>query len=387
MSVVVPTFREAAGLAALVERLVGALAGCGWEWELLLVDDDSDDGTERIVGELTRTAPVRLHVRRGVARDLSRSVLLGIRLARFDRVVVMDADLSHPPERIARLLAALDAGAELALGSRYGAGGSVDPSWSPPRRLGSRLATALARPLVSCGDPLSGFFAVDRRILPAADRLRPGGYKIALELMVRGRLRVAEVPIDFRDRSTGASKMNLRVLAAYLGQLARLYAFRVRRGSGRGRGQRRVGRFARRLAAFGAVGASGFALDVACYVGLQWVGLDHRLARAISFWPAVTWNWFANRRVTFGDFPPDRRVPQWGRFVLASLAGLIANAGGYAALTTFLPWFDAHRWVALVAGVGLGAILNFALAAGYVFRAEGAAVRDGARRRGSDEVL
>ena len=230
VSVVVPTFREAAGLRALVERVRDALSGYGAEWELLLVDDDSGDGSEEVVAALASSAPVRLHVRREPPRDLSRSVLLGIGLARFDRVVVMDADLSHPPERIPALLGALDAGAELALGSRYVPGASVDRGWSRGRRLSSRLATALAQPLVACADPLSGFFAADRRRLPGPERLRPGGYKIALELMVRGRLRVTEVPIVFHDRRIGASKMGWRTLAAYLRQLARLYGFHLAGG-------------------------------------------------------------------------------------------------------------------------------------------------------------
>ena len=227
-SIVVPTFREAACLGALVERVRDAVGPGGPRWELLIVDDDSRDGTERIVAELAGRAPVRLHVRSGVPRDLSLSVLRGIELARFDRVVVMDADLSHPPECIGNLLAALDAGADLALGSRYAGGGSVDADWGRGRALGSWFATLLARPLVSCADPLSGFFAADRRRLPAPERLRPGGYKIALELMVRGRLRVAEAPIDFRDRGDGASKMRPRVVAQYLRQLLRLYGFRLR---------------------------------------------------------------------------------------------------------------------------------------------------------------
>ncbi len=124
-----------------------------------------------------------------------------------------------------------------------------------------------------------------------------------------------------------------------------------------------------RFLAFAAVGASGFVLDVACFLALQWVGLDHRLARAAAFWPAVTWNWFLNRRITFAGRPRDRRAAQWARFVLGSLVGLTVNAGGYAVLTTFVRYFDEHRWLALLVGVGLGGIANFALAARYVYRA------------------
>ena len=226
MSVIVPTYREAAGVAALVARVAEVLDATGLEWELLLVDDDSGDGIEELAASLGRRYPVRLHVRRRPPRDLSRAVLLGFRLACFDRVVAMDADLSHPPESLPHLLAALDSGAAMALGSRY-AGGAVDAGWPLRRALGSRMATALARPLVACVDPLSGFFAMDRRDLPPAEHLRPGGYKIALEIMVRGGFRVREVPIRFRDREAGESKMSGRVLCLYLRQLLRLYGFRL----------------------------------------------------------------------------------------------------------------------------------------------------------------
>ena len=109
-------------------------------------------------------------------------------------------------------------------------------------------------------------------------------------------------------------------------------------------------------------------LDIACYIGLQWLGLDHRLARVVSFWPAATWNWFLNRKVTFHERPPDRRVHQWARFVAGSLAGLAVNAGSYALLTTFVAYFIDRRWLAMLFGVALGGLLNFVLAARYVYR-------------------
>ena len=225
VSIVVPTYREAANLAAVAGRVDAALRAAGIEWELIFADDDSGDGSEAIVAGLARRLPVRMEVRRERPRDLSRSVLLGMRLAGFDRIVVMDADLSHPPERIADLLRALDTGCDMALGSRYAPGGTVGP-WSRGRALGSRLATLLARPLVQCSDPLSGFFAVDRFAIPHEGALRPVGFKIALELMVRGRLRVTEVPIHFRDRKLGASKLGPRQHLDFLRQLCRLYALR-----------------------------------------------------------------------------------------------------------------------------------------------------------------
>jgi len=227
VSIVVPTLREAENISALAACIHGALSDRGVEWELLLVDDDSRDGSEAVVAEIARRLPVRIETRRAARRDLALSVLLGMRRARFDRIVVMDADLSHPPDRIADLLAALDDGCDIVVGSRYVPGASVDPAWGRRRVLVSRLGTLLARPLADCRDPLSGFFATDRRHLPDLDSLRPVGYKIALELMVRGRLRVREVPIRFVDRRQGTSNLSWRTHRDFLCHLCRLYGHRL----------------------------------------------------------------------------------------------------------------------------------------------------------------
>lgn len=224
VSIVVPTLREAENLRPLAERVAGTLAGRGVAWELLFVDDDSGDGSDAVAAELAGRLPVRMEVRRGARPDLSRAVLDGIARSRFDTVVVMDADLSHPPERIPDLLAALGAGCDMAVGSRYVRGASTAGDWGLSRVVNSRVATLLAAPLTRCADPMAGFFAVDRRALPDLATLRPVGFKIGLELMVRGRLRVREVPIAFVDRHRGKSKLRWRQQADYLLHLGRLYA-------------------------------------------------------------------------------------------------------------------------------------------------------------------
>ena len=354
VSIVVPTFREAANIPHLVERIHAALSDSGTSWELLLVDDNSEDCSEAVVAELADRLPVRMVTRRQLPRDLSLSVIEGIRLCRFDRLVVMDADLSHPPERIVDLLTALDADCDMVIGSRYAPGGVIDRTWSRWRVLNSRVAISLALPLVSCSDPMAGFFATDRRLLPDLRTLQPIGYKIALELMVRGKLRVKELPIDFRDRSLGSSKMNWRQQLNFLCHLCRLYRFKF-------------GGIARVLC-FGLVGASGFLIDVAGYFCLQWIGLEHRLARFLSFWPAVTWNWRLNRSLTFGERPPQPRARQWGKFVASSLVGLTVNVGSYTILTSYVDVFAHHRLPALLLGVVLGTLFNFLLANLYVYR-------------------
>ena len=354
VSIIVPTFREAANIANLAERIDAALRGSGIGWELLLVDDDSGDGSEAVAAELGLRLPVRLVTRRDAPRDLSLAVIEGIRQCRFDRLVVMDADLSHPPERIANLLDALDADCDMVVGSRYAPGGIVDRSWSVYRVLNSRLATWLARPLVACADPMSGFFATRRDALPDLGALRPMGYKIALELMVRGRLRVREIPIDFRDRSVGFSKMNWRQQIRFLRHLSRLY-------------NHKFGSLAR-IPFFSLVGASGLAVDLACYLALQWAGVEHRLARFLSFWPAVSWNWALNRGLTFSERARQPRLGQWARFMASSLIGLGVNVGSYALLTSYVDLFDRHRLVAFFLGVGLGSLVNFLVADLYVYK-------------------
>ena len=223
VTIVVPTLREAPNLEPLAERVAGALVGRGLAWEMLLVDDDSDDDTLDVAGRLARRLPLRIEVRRGNRPDLSQAVLQGIAHARYDRVVVMDADLSHPPERIPDLLAGLAAGCDMVVGTRYAAGASTAGDWGLARVLNSRFATLLAAPMTACSDPMAGFFAVDRRALPDRAALRPVGYKIGLELMVRGRLRVGEVPIAFDDRHRGKSKLGWRQRLDYLRHLGRLY--------------------------------------------------------------------------------------------------------------------------------------------------------------------
>jgi len=231
ISIIVPTFQEAENLRLLVGRVFAALQSAGLEGELIFVDDASDDGTEAIVEELARTHPIRVIVRRG-ERGLSSAVLRGFEQAKHDLLVVMDADLSHPPERIPGLVQPIrDGSADFVIGSRYVAGGkTID--WTLPRRINSLAATLLARPLVRVRDPMAGFFALHRRTWEGAAALNPVGYKIGLELLIKGRCRrVVEIPIEFSDRLHGRSKLTIRQQWLYLVHLARLYRFKYPVGS------------------------------------------------------------------------------------------------------------------------------------------------------------
>lgn len=224
ISVVVPTYREADNLRALVTRVDEALRPTGVPYELIIADDNSLDGTEEIACELAREFPVKLIVRTS-DRDLSLAVLDGLREARGAFLVVMDADLSHPPRQIPELIAPLREGrADFTIGSRYVAGGSTQ-DWGGHRRLNSYVATLLARPLiVGLRDSMSGFFALRRETFATGRNLNPIGYKIGLELLCRCDIRCPlEIPIRFQDRTKGHSKLNLEQQARYLVHLNRIY--------------------------------------------------------------------------------------------------------------------------------------------------------------------
>jgi len=226
VSIVVPTLNEAANLPALMRRIDATMAGRSYE--VLIVDDSSTDDTYDVCSTLSREYPLHLFVRTKPENGLSGAVLYGLARARGNLLLVMDADLQHPPEQIPDLLGPLERNeAEFVIGSRYVAGGSTDGKWGALRRLNSWVATFLARPFAGhTRDPMSGFFALSRETYERAGRLNPIGYKIALELMCKCRVRkVCEVPIHFGIREAGESKLSVRQQVRYLDHLSRLYDF------------------------------------------------------------------------------------------------------------------------------------------------------------------
>ncbi len=225
ISIVIPTYNESGSLPTLVERLAVALSGR--DWELIVVDDGSPDGTADLAAAMAPRLPVKV-VRRPGKLGLASAVLDGFKAANGEVLVCMDADLSHPPEVVPHLVDALADGAELAVGSRYVAGGGVE-DWPLRRRVVSRVACLMGNALVPVRDATSGFFALRRSIIDGV-RLNPIGFKIGFEVIARGRYTaVVEVPYTFHDREHGSSKFGRREIAQYvqqLGQIARDKALR-----------------------------------------------------------------------------------------------------------------------------------------------------------------
>lgn len=223
---VLPTYNERDRLAELVSALFDACGTRGIKLELVIVDDNSPDGTGAIADELARTSQIRV-IHRQAKLGLGTAVVAGFAVASAQVVGVMDADFSHPPALVPQMFDTFHAtGAELVVASRYVPGGST-PNWPWKRRLLSRAACLLARPLSPIRDAASGFFLI-RQDVARATTIRAGGFKICLELIVRsGATHLIEIPYRFDDRELGESKMSLREAAGYLVQLRDLYVFRA----------------------------------------------------------------------------------------------------------------------------------------------------------------
>ena len=355
ISIIVPAYREAENLPVLIPRIAAALSGRSFE--IIIADDFSGDGTNEACAQLSEKFPVRLLSRRG-ARGLSPAVIDGIAEASGEFAVVMDADLSHPPEKIIELAEVLKTdAADFVVGSRYVKGGAMAGDWPLFRRLNSWAATVLARPLAPLADPMSGFFALRRAQMPPREKLSPIGYKIGLEIAVKAEYparRIAEIPIFFSDRQIGESKMTFREQFNYLRHLRRLYHYRRPKTM--------------EALQFGAVGFAGFIIDAIFYLGLQAAGMPHLGARAAAFWPAASFNWFLNRIMTFKTRPRMNAAAQWAGFLIVSGAGFCVNWGVYALLATNSEFFKENLFAAFIFGILAGAVFNFIAADRLVFR-------------------
>jgi dolichol-phosphate mannosyltransferase len=220
VSIVIPTRNERDNIVLLLDAIRARMYGR--EFEVCVVDDDSPDRTWEIVSAYAISHPEISVIRRIRERGLSSAVIAGFQKARGDVFAVMDADLSHDPSLLPRLIDAIDAGADVAVGSRRIPGGGAE-NWKWHRRKTSDMATSLARLWLNTplSDPMSGYFAVRRSVFEGISGAMQGkGYKILLEIVCLAHPKeIVELPYVFRDRRQGVSKLTPKVGAAFLKSL------------------------------------------------------------------------------------------------------------------------------------------------------------------------
>jgi dolichol-phosphate mannosyltransferase len=345
ISVIIPTYNESDNIASLLERIEGTLSNR--EYEVLFVDDNSSDGTAEIARSLSSRYPVRVIVRPD-ERGLASAVVEGLKWAEGRVAAVIDADLQHPPEVLAGLVNALEAGADIAVASRYVAGGGCQ-DWGMLRKIMSKGAVFLCHLLLPATrgvkDPMSGFFMLDLKGVEGAD-LMPTGYKILLEILMMGRFsNVVEVPYIFKTRMRGESKLDLRQQMEYL---RHIYSLMRRKGE--------LIRFVK----FCLVGLSGVLVNM----GLLWlltevVGLFYLLSAPISIETSIVTNFILNDLFTFSDRRSSgakslfRRL---GKFNLVCLGGLGINTMVLWLLTEHV---GVYYLVSNICGIAAATLWNY----------------------------
>ena len=353
LSIIVPTYNERENIPTLVSRVHQALEG--YKYELIVVDDNSPDGTAQIAESLSEKYPVRVICRK-TERGLATAVVTGFNQAKGEVLGVIDADLQHPPERIPELLHAIHKGADVAIGSRYIPGGGME-GWSRMRQLMSKVATLVARislPSVrKVNDPMSGFFLLRKGVIDDVE-LKPVGYKILLEILARGHVKgVAEIPYVFRERERGESKLNITEQRSYLQHVIKLAA-----------NERGVRRFIQ----FCLVGTSGVGVNLF----LLWLlhgefGLSHHISGIISIEASVLSNFILNDTWTFRDRRRGYFAARALKFNVVSIVGAGINFALFSALTDVV---ELHYILSMLAGIAAATAWNFGVNFLWTWRKE-----------------
>jgi len=287
-SIVLSTCSEKGNVHALLERILRSMQSLGCRFEIIIVDDDGPNETWRVASQCADRYPVRVIRRRG-ERGLATALLKGVETSAYDTIVVMDAGLQHPPEKVPELVSRVGNGTDIAIGSRFVEHGAAG-EFSFLRRLTSKSADILARTMFrrlrGIKDVESGFFAFNKDVVAQA-HLRPVGYNLLLEILVQGDYEtVSEIGYSFDKREVGVSKLGIRNAVSYVRHVSSLFY--------------RSGEF-HRFARFCTVGGIGAVLNLAMLYWLTQLGMYYLLAGAIAIEVGLLSNFALNKSWTFKD--------------------------------------------------------------------------------------
>ena len=356
LAIVLPTLNERDNIAPLIARIADALGPDGWE--VLVVDDNSADGTAEEARQLSLTDPRLRVIQRIGRRGLASAAIEGFCATAAPFVAVMDADHQHDPELLSAMLASVQAGeAQVAVASRFAAGASTAEWNRPDREKLSNMANALARRLtgVELSDPMSGYFllstATARRLVPNLSGI---GFKILLDLLATASppLTVKDFPMNFSARRSGESTLDRAIAFDFLAGLYDKSFGRV---------------IPTRFALFGTVGLVGVGVHMAILaLSLEVLGAPFAWGQAAATFGAMSFNFWLNNWLTYRDKRLDGArdlLRGWLSFIVACSIGAFANV----AVATTLHDFGIHTLPAALAGIAIGSVWNFALSSRFVW--------------------
>jgi len=349
LSIVIPTYNEKENILILVEKIFNELKQNNIAGEIIVVDDNSPDGTGKILENLKNKSINIIH--RSGKLGLSSAAIEGFKQASSDVVCLMDADLSHPAEKISEMFTEIKNGYDLIIGSRYIKTGKI-VGWNFKRKLMSKTATYLARPFTKVKDPMTGFFMIKKECLNL-NELDSKGFKILLEILVKSKIeKIKEIPITFTNRKEGKSKASSKEISDYL---KNLYGYsRLKKPS-------HV-----QFVKFAIVGAIGTIINLfVLYILTELFGLYYLISAIFAFFLAMTNNYVFNKKWAFNEKIETNFTSKYLKFALVSVFGLVINL---SILYYFVEYLGLYYMLAQVFGIVSGFLLNFFLNKHWTFK-------------------
>ena len=359
--IIVPTYNEAGNILRLVEALRAQALSVSHEMHVLVVDDNSPDGTGKLVREAMQR-DARLHLLSGEKTGLGAAYVRGMQYAMdelaADVVFEMDADFSHKPSDIPRLLAGIEEGADFVIGSRYVPGGSIPDNWALHRRLISRFGNILTRYLVglrAVHDCTAGFRAIRTSLLRKTGLADLGvqGYAFQVALLheaILNKAIVKEIPVDFVDRTRGSSKLGLRDIGEFI-----LNAWWIRF-------QRSI-----TFVKFATVGLSGVVVNLGTFSLLLVAGMNKYIASPVAIEVSIIWNFLLNNFWTFQARDTVHGLHMKGlKFNMVSVFSLALSYSTFLLLSYLFP--QAPPQIPQLIGIVPATLVNYFLNSYWTFK-------------------
>ena len=342
LSLIIPTYNEKENISKLISKINEQFCKNEIEGEIVVVDDNSPDGTGEILEELKKENQNLKIIHRKGKLGLSSAVLDGFKIAQGNVLGVMDADLSHPTEKINEMYQIVSNDADLVVGSRYVKGGRIE-GWNLYRKILSKGATFLARVFVNVKDPMSGFFMIKKEFVLDKE-INSDGFKILLELLIKTNLKnVVEVPILFTNRVEGKSKAGIKEIIYYLKNLTKYLTYK----------KRTIVEFLK----FSFVGLIGTFINIfILYTLTEKFGVYYIISSFFAFIVAVSINFLANKLWTFREKVDYRITKKFTSFLTVSLFALLVNIFFLYIFTRFL---GIYYIISQVIAIGISLMINF----------------------------